>query len=297
MKSKKLEIGYYVSVGAGLALSTTSFLLISGLFEISNYVGVFLSCILAGLVCILISFGVGEMASKFPSAPGIRTYIKHALGERVSLFCIYLYILVLVLVAGAESYVFALVVNNVFPNINPIFIILIVLGLVIGINLKGLEFPRIIQMVMTFVLLSGVIIMGIIGIVSNYDNPVPQESFHQLLSDGINHLPTLIGMAVFLFIGFEWVTPLGISPSSYKKRVPYSMPAAILLNIIVYTIFTIGIGLTMLPSEIVASSIPQMSYIRIISGDTGKYFAAFLSVLAILSTFNAENNQHLPEYF
>ncbi|HKJ67002.1 MAG TPA: APC family permease, partial [bacterium] len=89
------------------------------------------------------------------------------------------------------------------------------------------------------------------------------------------------------FIGFEWITPLGFGPGAYQRKIPLSMPTAILINIIAYSFLVLGFS-AQLPTEVItAESIPQVPYFIQILGPNGIYVAAFLSVLAIFSTFNA----------
>ena len=86
-------------------------------------------------------------------------------------------------------------------------------------------------------------------------------------------LPAAIAMAIFLFIGFEWVTPLGLRPSSYERLIPNSMPIAITTNMVTYSFFAIGISFQLTPSEISAVSIPQVPYLIKVFGPYGVYFA------------------------
>jgi ethanolamine permease len=96
-----------------------------------------------------------------------------------------------------------------------------------------------------------------------------------------------LGAAVYLFIGFEWVTMMGFSAKSYEHRIPLSMPLAILTNIVAYSIFALGLA-TLLPvSRITDSSIPQLPYFVQMFGPRGTYVALALSILAIVSCFNA----------
>src|SRR5690606_10163328 len=86
-------------------------------------------------------------------------------------------------------------------------------------------------------------------------------------------LPALIGMAVFLFVGFEWVTPLGKGPDSYRRSIPFSMPVAIIINIVMNIIFCVGLTASMGKGEIMNSPLPQIPLA--------------LSALASFSTCNA----------
>ena len=121
---KYIELMFYVSFGAGMAFGTSSFTMMSGLFEITTTIWVVIAICLSGFLCILISSSVAELASMYPSSPGIRTYLKVAFDNRVSLLLVYLYLIFMVLVAGVESYMFALVAKAIFPNASAILVVL-----------------------------------------------------------------------------------------------------------------------------------------------------------------------------
>ena len=113
---KVFELTFYITFGAGIAFGISSFQVISELFKGVNSFWVVVAICLAGLFCMLISSAISELASMYPSSPGIRTYLKVAFDNRVSLLLVYLYLIFMVLVAGVESYMFALVAKAIFPN-------------------------------------------------------------------------------------------------------------------------------------------------------------------------------------
>lgn len=285
---KYIELLFYISFGAGMAFGTSSFTMMSGLFEITTTLWVVIAICLSGLLCILISTSVAEMASMYPSSPGIRTYLKVAFGNRVSLLLVYLYLIFMVLIAGVESYMFSLVAKEIFPTVSSIVVVLGLLAFTITINLLGWELPRGMQIITTFLLIVGIIVLGIIGLVH-----VP-EGTTRLVQDSGNSwqqlalLPAAVIMAVFLFTGFEWVTLLGFSPKSYERRIPLSMPLAILTNVLAYSIFVVAMSFQ-LPREILAGEphSPQIPFFRHMLGNYGIYVAGGFSLLAVISTFNA----------
>lgn len=283
---KYLELAFYVSFGAGMAFGTSSFTMISGLYEITTTAWVVAAICISGLICILISSSVAELASMYPSSPGIRTYLKMGFDNKVALLLVYLYLIFMVLVAGVESYMFALVVKAVFPNISAIAVVLGLLTFTVVVNLLGFDLPRGLQILTTFLLILVVIALGLAGIFY-----APHERTLALdLSDWsqqVKALPAAIIMAVYLFTGFEWVTLLGFSPKSYERKIPVSMPLAILTNVVAYTALAIGFSMQISRSQITAAPIPQVPYFSLLLGGPGKYVALALSVLAIFSTFNA----------
>lgn len=285
---KHLELLFYVSFGAGMAFGTSSFTMISGLFEITTALWVVVAICVSGLLCILISNSVAELASMYPSSPGIRTYLKVAFDNRVSLLLVYLYLIFMVLIAGVESYMFALVVKAIFPEVSAVAVVLGLLAFTVTVNLIGFELPRGLQIVTTFALIIGVILLGLYGVLH-----APAGAAGALFTESgdslrqLSLLPAATIMAVYLFTGFEWVTLLGFSPKSYERKIPLSMPLAILTNMFAYATFSVGLSAQLGRAQVSETPVPQVQYFVSLLGASGKYAAWGFSVLAVFSTFNA----------
>lgn len=221
----------------------------------------------------------------YPSAPGVRTYLKVALPPRTSLFLVYQYLIFMIMVAGIESYLFAQVVRALFPHLPALAVVLGLLVLTVIVNLLGLELPRGVQMFTTTALILSVLVLGGIGagplLAHLHWNPAV------MANQPLSQIGGAMGAAVYLFIGFEWVTMMGFSAKSYEHRIPLSMPLAILTNIVAYSIFALGLAATLPVSKITERSIPQLPYFLQMFGPRGTYVALALSILAIVSCFNA----------
>jgi amino acid transporter len=278
---------FYVSFAAGMAFGTSSFTMISGLFEITSAPWVVVSIVVAGFICMLISTSVAELASMYPSAPGIRTYLKAAFNNPLSLLFVYLYLIFIVLVAGVESYMFALVVKAIFPSVLPILVVLGLIVFTIVVNCFGLELSHRLQVVTTVGVILCVVVLGYYGV----DHAEGTAGLRQFMAGSnlsqIKLLPAAVIMAVYLFTGFEWVTLLGFTPKSYEFKIPISMPLAILTLMVAYTSFAVGIAFHMPRAQISATPVPQVSYFSSLLGNWGVYVAWVLSLCALFSTFNA----------
>jgi amino acid transporter len=282
---KAFELGFYVTFGAGIAFGISSFTILSELFKVASSFWIIVSITLAGLFCMMISSSIAELASMYPSSPGVRTYLKVALPPRTSLFLVYLYLIFMIMVAGIESYLFAQVVRALFPQLPALVLVLGLLACTVVVNLLGLELPRGVQMFTTTALILSVLVLGLKG-------AGPSLAHMHLTSQVFANHPLeqiggALGSAVYLFIGFEWVTMMGFSAKSYEHRIPVSMPLAILTNIVAYCIFSLGLATQISVGQITASSIPQLPYFVQMFGARGSAVALALSVLAIVSCFNA----------
>ncbi len=282
---KAFELGFYVTFGAGIAFGISSFTILSELFKVANSFWLVVSICLAGLVCMLLSSAIAELASMYPSAPGVRTYLKVALPPRTSLFLVYLYLMFMIMVAGIESYLFALVVRQLFPQLPALVVVLTLLALTVIVNLLGLELPRGVQMFTTTALILSVLLLGVAGASTHLGNL--HWNAATLSDHPLSQIGDALGSAVYLFIGFEWVTMMGFSAKSYERKIPISMPLAILTNIVAYCIFSLALATRMPVPAITASAIPQLPYFVQIFGPRGSVVGLVLSILAIVSCFNA----------
>jgi amino acid transporter len=284
MKGAK-ELFFYVTVSCGMTLATSVFTMISGLFEITTGPGALVGIALAGFFCLIIALSIGELASMYPSAPAVRTYLKTAFGDRASLLLVYLYLISVVLVAGLESFIFSQVFHAAFPAATALPTIVILLCAITAVNLVGLELPRSVQMIATVGVVLFIAISGSLGFLSPR---IPLTSqIGPVTPELLRSLPAAAGLAVFLYMGFEWVTPVGLRPSSYHWKVPISMAISVGVLIITFGVFVLGAA-SQLPRHIISSTpVPQVGYLTAIYGPTGVYLALALALAATVSTFNA----------
>ena len=282
---KAFELGFYVTFGAGIAFGISSFTILSELFKVASSFWLVVSICLAGFICMLLSSSIAELASMYPSSPGVRTYLKVALPPRTSLFLVYLYLIFMIMVAGIESYLFALVVRQLFPHLPALAVVITLLVCTVVVNLLGLELPRGVQMFTTTTLILSVLFLGVAGAAPHLSNL--HWGANMFSGHPLSQISDALGSAVYLFIGFEWVTMMGFSAKSYEHKIPISMPLAILTNIVAYCIFAMALAARMSTDAVTASAIPQLPYFVQIFGPRGAYVGLALSILAIVSCFNA----------
>jgi amino acid transporter len=282
---KAFELGFYVTFGAGIAFGISSFTILSELFKVASSFWLVVSICLAGFICMLLSSSIAELASMYPSSPGVRTYLKVALPPRTSLFLVYLYLIFMIMVAGIESYLFALVVRQLFPHLPALAVVITLLVCTVVVNLLGLELPRGVQMFTTTALILSVLFLGVAGAAPHLGSL--HWGANMFSGHPLSQISDALGSAVYLFIGFEWVTMMGFSAKSYEHKIPISMPLAILTNIVAYCIFAMALAARMSTDAVTASAIPQLPYFVHMFGPRGAYVGLALSILAIVSCFNA----------
>lgn len=271
-----------------MALAISCYIVIAEMLQIEYGPSISFAILCAAVICVLASLSVSELASMFPSAPGIRTYLKLAFGNKISLTITLMYISMVVLIAGVESFAFARIASRVGIDLpDTVLASTLVLSIVV-LNLRGIEIAYKVQSVLTVALL--IIFISISVYALNLEPILIGEMISTpTIAPDIwsENLPLLTGMAIFLFIGFEWVTPLGRRPESYRRLIPWSMPFAIVLLATLYALFVLAfIHIMPTPHTGIANS-PQLLLGQLLLDQTGFYLMAILSVLAMLTSFNA----------
>jgi amino acid transporter len=286
---KFFEFSDYVSIGTGMALACSSFMVIGGVLEFVSGPWLLLAIASGGLLTFLIALSVAEWASLLPGGLGISAYLKSAFGERTSLFFMFLYLSLVGCLAGVESYVFTQLLEQLFPgNFPALPSALAILGVILALNLAGLEFSRGFQMFTTVMLSVGVLALA--GLAFQIIVATPEISAVSTLnfSSGFpGGFFSAMGASIFLFVGFEWVAPMGRSPQAYRRLIPFSMMASVIFLALLYGVFALALIAGPGSEAARGSAVPQFVLSAWALGGPARYVAAGLSLLAIATSFNA----------
>jgi len=277
--SSRIEWLEYVAASIGMAFACSGFAMLGQLFAFSTGWLLLVAVVVAGVLCGAISLSIGELASMFPSAPGVRTYFKAAFGDQVSLALTFAVLGIVTLFAGVESYAFHAALKQVVPGLSPIAGMTLAIGTVAAMNLAGFEVPRKAQLVLAALI---VLLLLVVSGRSFFGTPsVIEEATGET---GAAAAVAAAGGAVFLYTGFEWVTPLGRRPDAYRARIPWSMPAALTVLTLVFGLLTIALG-----REVPRSMLHESLTPHVLLGERMgmRYLMIAVSMFATLTTFNA----------
>lgn len=283
MASQRRQFLQSLSISVGMAFATSCFAMVAGMASAAG--ALMLPAIaLSVLIGLAVAHAIGRLARRFPSALGIRTYLKAAFGNTASLFFVFLYLLMIGLIAGAESNMYATIVGQVFPGIDVRFVIAGIFALVIAMNVFGYEFSKHAQLFMVALMLGGVFALSLYAI--------GHGDFAPLLREGVSAqqwaaAPTAIVSAFFLFVGFEWVTSAQSSSRSAATQLPWVLLTSIALLGCVYLLFSLGAMVNLSHAEWAASDKPQMLLVAKLWGKGGTWFMLAISTCAVLTAFNA----------
>jgi amino acid transporter len=284
---RSIGLATVVSTSAGLTFASSTFLVV---VQMACYLAgdaAWIAIAIAGALCALAAAAFSELNGMWPSVNGIRLYIYKAFGEKLSLVTALTYMSVVTLVVGTEAYVLSHVLNAAFPAISPPWWIFLMLTLATGFNFCGLKIAGTFQTVLSFSVVTSIVMMSVLAL-SHAHFQVPQP----LHTGGAGPLFQAVGVAIFLFVGFEWVTPLADEVKS-PSAIPTGMFLAVGLLVLVYALVATAMFSGIVPRSLLfgslaaRESIPHVVFAKFVLGSTGRWVMIGTSLCMSLTTFNA----------
>ncbi|AEG13992.1 amino acid permease-associated region [Desulfofundulus kuznetsovii DSM 6115] len=276
-----LTLRTVIATSAGLTLASSSFV---AAVQVAGFLAgdtAWLAILTGGLLCLGAASCFSELNARLPSAAGIRLYFSRAFNDRLALTVSLLYMAVVMGVVGAESYVLASVLNAALPAIPPLVWIVAMFLVVTGMNIRGVKIAGTFQDLITYGLMGSLLVLAFIAL-----GRVGFQLTAPLAPGGALAFINAVAVGVFLFVGFEWVTPLA-EEVTHSRLVSRGMLLAVGLLSVVYALFTVAMSASCSREALVASPAPQMVFARTVLGPAGVFWMVVLSLAASITTFNA----------
>jgi amino acid transporter len=280
-----LKFRTVVSTSTGLAYAAISLLsciqLASSLGGDSGWIAI----LIAGLLAILAALCFSELNALYPTAAAVRLYMQEAFGENFSLIITFGYLLTIIAVIAADSYVVGSAITYAFnlPHWASLIWILVLLGLSMGANLRGIKIAGLLQDITTYSLLAFIIIVSLISLAQHgFQLRSPFDAFGHPID-----LLNAVAIGVFVFSGFEWVTPLSEEINDIGQ-IPRGMFISLGLLGISYALFTVAAShvLNVHSAAIFNSPVPQMLLAQATLGQVGIWLMLIATLFTAVMTFN-----------
>jgi amino acid transporter len=285
---KVLKLRTVISTSVGMALATSCYL--AGLQVATIVVGelAWISILVAGFFCLLSAMCLSELTSLYPTAAGIKLYIQNAFNERIAIIIGMFYVVLGISMVGAESYILSSVMISarVFlsPMVDRVIWLSIFILFVAFLNYRGVKITGLAEDIMTFSKI------GLLALVSIYTISTIGIDFRPALASPNFTLPKIMeaaGVGVFLFVGFEWVTPLAEETTDYRL-IGKGMLITVGILSILYSLFTVALWVGLTPEQrLSGTAIPHILLGRNLFGTPGVVLLMFMSALASVTSFNA----------
>ena len=278
---KVLTLRTVVATSAGITLATSSFVAAAQVAGFLAGDSAWLAILVSGVLCLLAGACFSELNSFLPSAAGIRLYLGKAFGEKVALTFSLLYMFLLLVVVGAESFILSQTLTYSVPQVAPIIWITVMLVTVTLLNIRGVKVAGAFQDIVTYGVIVSTLLISFWGL--------KMVHFHlaaPLATGGASGFIQAVAVGVFLFLGFEWVTPLAEEVTE-SRIIAHGMFITVGIVCIFYALFTAALTANLPHAAFMNSAIPQVLLAKKVLGETGLVWIVLVCLACSFGTFNA----------
>lgn len=222
-----------------------------------------------------------------PHSGGLRSYTKVAMGALPAMAAVILaYVIPNLVAAPAELAVAGAVITETFaPGIPPVIWGGALLFMLTVTNVIGVDIFAKLQIIFTLTMMISMALLGIIGLTGIGTLPPPElpEQPFNAMGMGVFGLTAL---AIWLYIGIEFVTPMAQETRQPEKNIPKAMIYGLLVIFCVNLVYGYA-SLKYVPAEQLANSNhPHVDMALAMLGRPGMIWIAIVSVFASASTIN-----------
>jgi amino acid transporter len=282
------------AVGLPTAIGTTFSLIVAGGVLITVGQGfaaswVFLAALGIGLVAMYCqSMSFSELATMIPKAGSMNEYVRAGMGPFFATVTVLVgYIAIQVFPGSAEGLFLGIVINGFLGGgLTVKAWVWICVGFLVVINLLGIRPFAILEVFLTMTVALSLLVLGIVGLAGGGTGEpiggIPDVPFTWSL------LSTLLGLAVFAFVGVEYTCPLAEELKRPSRDIPWGI--FIGLTLVAVPLVLYGLAATRyVPADQLGdpTQITSMNIGIAIFGEAGKWWMGLIMIFASLGTLNA----------
>ena len=277
-------------VGFHTALATSLGIVVASLTIVSLNQGYGLAghrftwaVLIAYLIMICNALSFAELSALVPRASGISSYTLPALGPFMAIIATLSgYVLVNLLAGGAEVLVGAFVLHDVLGiEVSARAIAVFAIAALTVVNFLGIKVYGEVQIVLAYFMIASLAVIGAIGVLE----PATVSTASTATTDP-GSLLSLVALAIWLFIGVDYVCPLAEEMTNPQRNVPLAMLSALTIILVASLLFGLAGARHVAPQVLVDSRTPHVTTAQAVLGPSGAYWVAFISIAASGSTLN-----------
>ncbi|WP_042348044.1 APC family permease [Bacillus massiliigorillae] len=280
----KRTLGFWAAYSASVGLVVSG----SAMVVLGNGYGVggpafSIIAFLALIVILCVALSYSEMAAMIPGAGMVGEYTMPALGKLPALFGVIAGYIVLVGTDGGTNMIIGGQSFETLTGIPWYIAVIVILCFLAAINMLGVSVFGKVQSVLAIsmmLLLATLGILGLIGLGTQEQiaelPPFSPISWKQQIGT--------LGIAIWLFIGMEFVTPLAEEIKNPGRNIPLAMLFGCFTIWLVDLLFGLGVTKYISLDELAKSTIPHIAGAEAMLGSFGLVLMGVVSIIAAITT-------------
>lgn len=288
--SKKMGFPTMMAVCIGMVIVQGA--MISAMQGIGIGGTAFIFAMLAALIIAQFNaMSFAELSLMFPQQGTLATYTQKAIGHFPAIVAVFSgYVVVAILALPVEFFLVDAMIGQLLPGVFPEKLIPLLIVAILAItNLIGADIFAKVQNVLAFVMVSALIITGLVAITGiSEPHPVltgiPVDWNFGGVMDG--SFIGLIALAMWLFVGSEYICPMIKEVKNPVKDIPRAMHLSLFAIFLIFAAFAYGATFYLDTKSLTSSPIPYLDYANAVFGKAGLTIATIMALAATCSTVN-----------
>ncbi len=243
---------------------------------------------LAFVLALTYVLSFAELALMIPRAGSLSSYTEVALGHFPAILATFSgYVVVAMFALSAELLLLDLIINEVYPGAFPSM--LIAYGVLIGftlLNLLGIDVFARLQSALALIMVIVLLALGLAAVTGSGSEPALSTPITSDWNPMGASVMTLVALAIWGFVGAEFVCPLVEESRRPQRNIPWSMILGVTVIFITIALYCVGALLYVPQEELAGSALPHYLFATALFGEGGKIFLVVAAITATCSTVN-----------
>lgn len=285
--ARTLEFSSLLAVAVGLVVSQGVMVIMLQGVGLAG-LGFFAAIAIAYVLAITYVLSFAELCLTFKHAGTLSTYTEVALGHFPAIVAVFCgYIVVAMFALSAELVILDVLLRTLFPAAMPKFAVAYgTLVFLVIMNIRGVDLFAKIQSLVAYTMTAALLLIGIVAVSHIGQAPAPDvRASFDALPAGWGIL-TLIALAVWGFVGAEFVCPLVEEARAPERHIPRAMVAGVTLILVIYLFYCLGAYFYVPAGTLADSPSPHLAYVSAVFGEEGRIFLTVAAIAATCSTVN-----------
>jgi len=283
---RTLGFSQLLAVGVGLVVSQGVMVLMLTGAGIGG-VGFFTTMGIAYLLALFYVFSFAEMALMFKSPGTLGTYTEAAMGNFPAIVAIFSgYLVVAMFALSAELVLIELMLLEVLGvTLPPMILAIGLLAAFTWLNIRGVDIFATMQSALSFTMITAIVLMGLIAI-TGVALPRPEDAKTLDLVFMNADVLSLLAIAIWGFVGLEFVCPLVSETKNPERNIPRSMIIGATIIFGMYVLYCLGALLYVPQDKLASAALPHYEFVGSVFGEKGLFFLTLAAFTATCSTVN-----------
>ncbi|MCM5705065.1 APC family permease [Larsenimonas salina] len=247
--------------------------------------------LVAALLALCNAMSFSELSLMYPQAGTLATYTQKAIGHFPAIVSVFSgYVVVAMFGLSAELLLVDALLQTLFPEALPPHLVpLLLLGALALLNILGTDVFAKLQNVFTFAMIAAILIVGATALIQPATPSVAEAAAGIGWGAGgivDGSFIGLVALAMWLFVGCEFICPMINDIRQPEKRIPRAMFLSLGIIFVLFMLFCLGAGHYLSSETMTTSPLPYLDLVDGVFGQAGLIIATVMGLTATCSTVN-----------